>query len=92
MYNTGYRFSRYPPFRDVAQLVARDVWDVDAAGSNPVISTKISPETDLFLLRAFIVFLPQLLKNIPHKRELLSATQEDIDKAKFLIYNVRKQI
>ena len=54
--------------------------------------TKISPETDLFLLRAFIVFLPQLLKNIPHKRELLSATQEDIDKAKLLIYNVRKQI
>ena len=76
----------------MAQLVARDVWDVDAAGSNPVISTKISPETDLFLLRAFIVFLPQLLKNIPHKRELLSATQEDIDKAKLLIYNVRKQI
>ena len=27
MYNTGYRFSRYPPFRDVAQLVARDVWE-----------------------------------------------------------------
>ena len=23
-------------FRGVAQLVARDVWDVDAAGSNPV--------------------------------------------------------
>ncbi len=26
--------------RDVAQLVARDVWDVDAAGSSPVIPTK----------------------------------------------------
>ena len=26
----------------VAQLVARDVWDVDAAGSNPVTPTKIS--------------------------------------------------
>ena len=29
-------------YRDVAQLVARDVWDVDAAGSNPVTPTKIS--------------------------------------------------
>ncbi len=28
-------------FRGVAQLVARDVWDVDAAGSNPVTPTKI---------------------------------------------------
>ena len=27
--------------RGVAQLVARDVWDVDAAGSNPVTPTKI---------------------------------------------------
>ena len=26
-------------FRGVAQLVARDVWDVDAAGSNPVTPT-----------------------------------------------------
>ena len=26
-------------YRDVAQLVARMVWDHDAAGSNPVIST-----------------------------------------------------
>ncbi len=26
--------------RGVAQLVARDVWDVDAAGSNPVTPTK----------------------------------------------------
>ena len=40
MYNTGYRFCRYPPFRDVAQLVARDVWDVDAVGSNPATPTK----------------------------------------------------
>ena len=29
-------------FRGVAQLVARDVWDVDAAGSNPVTPTKIA--------------------------------------------------
>ena len=28
--------------RGVAQLVARDVWDVDAAGSNPVTPTKAS--------------------------------------------------
>ena len=28
-------------YRGVAQLVARDVWDVDAAGSNPVTPTKI---------------------------------------------------
>ena len=27
--------------RGVAQLVARDVWDVDAAGSNPVTPTII---------------------------------------------------
>ena len=27
-------------YRGVAQLVARDVWDVDAAGSNPVTPTK----------------------------------------------------
>ena len=26
----------------MAQLVARDVWDVDAAGSNPVTPTKIA--------------------------------------------------
>ena len=31
--------------RGVAQLVARDVWDVDAAGSNPVTPTKITDLT-----------------------------------------------
>ena len=30
--------------RGVAQLVARDVWDVDAAGSNPVTPMKNQPE------------------------------------------------
>ena len=30
--------------RGVAQLVARDVWDVDAAGSNPVTPTKNQPK------------------------------------------------
>ena len=33
----------------MAQLVARDVWDVDAAGSSPVIPTKIKAA----LLRRF---------------------------------------
>ena len=32
-------------FRDVAQLVARLVWDQDVAGSNPVIPTKIADLT-----------------------------------------------
>ena len=32
-------------YRGVAQLVARDVWDVDAAGSNPVTPTKIADLT-----------------------------------------------
>ena len=32
---------QFNSFRGVAQLVARDVWDVDAAGSNPVTPTKI---------------------------------------------------
>ncbi len=27
-------------YRGVAQLVARDIWDVEAAGSNPVTPTK----------------------------------------------------
>ena len=36
--------------RGVAQLVARDVWDVDAAGSNPVTPTKNQPKTSLFRL------------------------------------------
>ena len=40
--------------RGVAQLVARDVWDVDAAGSNPVTPT-IFP-LDLIQIR-FSVFL-----------------------------------
>ena len=31
-------------YRGVAQLVARDIWDVDAAGSNPVTPTKNQPK------------------------------------------------
>ena len=34
--------------RDVAQLVARLVWDQDVAGSNPVIPTKKAPFGVLF--------------------------------------------
>ena len=32
----------------MAQLVARDVWDVDAAGSNPVTPMKNQPEMRFF--------------------------------------------
>ena len=35
--------------RGVAQLVARDVWDVDAAGSNPVTPTISSVHNDFQL-------------------------------------------
>ena len=34
--------------RGVAQLVARDVWDVDAAGSNPVTPMKNQPKMRFF--------------------------------------------
>ena len=34
-----YNTFRKMKYRGVAQLVARDVWDVDAAGSNPVTPT-----------------------------------------------------
>ena len=55
-------------FRGVAQLVARDVWDVDAAGSNPVTPTKNQPKMRLFapLSADFLLiigFYPPLRKN-----------------------------
>ena len=34
----------------MAQLVARDVWDVDAAGSNPVTPTKIGSDGEYLSL------------------------------------------
>ena len=40
-----YNTFRKMKYRGVAQLVARDVWDVDAAGSNPVTPTKIADLT-----------------------------------------------
>ena len=41
--------------RDVAQLVARVLWEHDAAGSSPVISTKKLQEK--FLLELFYILL-----------------------------------
>ena len=32
--------TKFNNYRGVAQLVARDIWDVEAAGSNPVTPTK----------------------------------------------------
>ena len=37
-------------FRDVAQLVARLVWDQDVAGSNPVIPTYTSVQRQKFFI------------------------------------------
>ena len=41
--------------RGVAQLVARDVWDVDAAGSNPVTPTKNPP--NLLISEDFLFYV-----------------------------------
>ena len=43
----------------MAQLVARDVWDVDAAGSNPVTPTISSVHNDfqLWTLDIFLLML-----------------------------------
>ena len=54
--------------RGVAQLVAREVWDFDAAGSNPVTPTKNQPKMRLFapLSADFLLiigFYPPLRKN-----------------------------
>ena len=46
--------------RGVAQLVARDVWDVDAAGSNPVTPTKICAlctKKSVLFIRLGLIFL-----------------------------------
>lgn len=40
-------------YRGVAQLVARDIWDVDAAGSNPVTPT----------IQSVLTVTERLLKN-----------------------------
>ena len=54
-------------YRGVAQLVAREVWDFDAAGSNPVTPTKIRPNLEVLppLSVSFLSFLgvlPPLLR------------------------------
>ena len=49
-------------YRGVAQLVARDIWDVEAAGSNPVTPTKNQPKMRLFapLLADFLLIIDVL--------------------------------
>ena len=52
----------------MAQLVAREVWDFDAVGSNPATPTKNQPKMRLFapLLADFLLiigFYPPLLEN-----------------------------
>ena len=56
--------------RDVAQLVARVLWEHDVAGSNPVIPTKNQPKTSFFRL-VFGYFLLIL-----HKSSLFSWPHE----------------
>ena len=52
----------------MAQLVARDVWDVDAAGSNPVTPTKNQPKTSLLDLFSanFYIFSTKLAISVDH--------------------------
>ena len=47
-------------FRDVAQLVARDICDVDAAGSNPVIPTIKTHTAKLLNRRLWVQILLRL--------------------------------
>ena len=47
----------YDKSRDVAQLVARVVWDHDVAGSNPVIPTKFALLFDTMVINVGVHFL-----------------------------------
>gem|GEM_PF-4600752 len=47
--------------RDVAQLVARHVRDVEAAGSSPVISTK---NVDALIIRASVFFMNEFISSL----------------------------
>ena len=49
--------------RGVAQLVARDVWDVDAAGSNPVTPTNI--KANEFCVNHWLLCVYCPIRNIP---------------------------
>ena len=73
MYN-GYAFAGnavFPHYPGVAQLVARVVWDHDAAGSNPV--TRTIKETSFVYQkdkRGFLVFIGSVWYNHLKKRRL----------------------
>ena len=65
--------------RDVAQLVARVLWEHDVAGSNPVIPTKNQPKTSFFRL-VFGYFLLILHKSsffLGHMKPLFSGLFEE---------------
>ena len=65
--------------RDVAQLVARVLWEHDVAGSNPVIPTKNQPKTSFFRL-VFGYFLSILHKSsffLDHIKPLFSGLFEE---------------
>ena len=62
--NTKYnnKVEKNNKFRGVAQLGARDIWDVEAAGSNPVTPTKIGnpfTKVDGFLILYYSFFIIQ---------------------------------
>lgn len=75
-------------FRDVAQLVARLVWDQDVAGSNPVIPTK-KQERDWF---PFPVFSSNLtMKNLSIPQGIDSFAPANFNSSKTFAQNeVRK--
>ena len=51
-------------FRGVAQLVARDIWDVEAAGSNPVTPTMKNSPSDGSASRLTGVFIYQIFNAV----------------------------
>lgn len=49
----------YVIYRGVAQLVARDIWDVEAAGSNPVTPTIVETYQEVsFDFLFFLIHFP----------------------------------
>ncbi len=55
MFDHLQKFNKKKPYRGVAQLVAREVWDFDAAGSSPVTPTIRVFVTD-FVANTFSLF------------------------------------